>query len=161
MRFAADRSSVRSSSNPVFLIRNRAAGALPPESWNSSGETRWAASRGRQPAWAISHSAWTAPLGLLSQADPLFLLPIPRGSDRPPVARSGARQIGGFSAAEDRSPPTWGKPEAARSGGVLLAPLPEQRKCGLDTRGAKFIRALSPEITSPPTRPISPRIPGP
>src|SRR5262249_7279929 len=90
-----------------------------------------------------------------------FLLPIPRGSNQPPVARSGARQIGGFSAAEDRSPPTWGKPEAARSGGVLLAPLPEQRKCGLDTRGAKFIRALSPEITSPPTRPISPRIPGP
>src|SRR5215471_10085408 len=70
MRFAADRSSVRSSSNPVFLIRNRAAGALPPGSWNSSVETRWAASRGRQPTWAISHSAWTAPLGLLSQADP-------------------------------------------------------------------------------------------
>src|SRR5262249_7127953 len=89
-----------------------------------------------------------------------FLLPIPRGSDRPPVARSLARQIGGFSAAEDRSPPTWGKPEAARSGGVLLAPLPEQRKCGLDTRGAKIIGAIAPECTSPSTSRISRRIPG-
>src|SRR6516165_1262571 len=137
MRFAADRSSVRSSSNPVFLIRNRAAGALPPGSWNSSGETRWAASRGRQPTWAISHSAWTAPLGLLSQADP-------RSSCRSPAVVTGrllpARERGRYADFQRRRTAhlrPGESPRRARSGGVLLAPLPEQRKCGLDTRGAK------------------------
>src|SRR5262249_59642948 len=69
-----------------------------------------------------------------------FLLPIPRGSNRPPVARSGARQIGGFSAAEDRSPPTWGKPEAGAFRGVLFAPLPGPPQCGVGPRGAKLHR---------------------
>lgn len=44
----------------------------------------------------------------------------------------------GFRRRKDRSPPAWGRPGTTHSGGVLLAPLPEQRKGGFEA-SAKLV----------------------
>jgi len=61
-----------------------------------------------------------------------------RLADRPSAlltaqARSPASWRADFRRRKDCSPPTWGRFGTTHSGGVLLAPLPEQRKSGLDT----------------------------
>lgn len=62
-----------------------------------------------------------------------FVLPIALPRCRPPASGSlPASWRAGFRRRKDRSPPAWGRPGTMHSGGVLLAPLPEQRKGGLD-----------------------------
>ena len=87
----------------------------------------------------------------------LAVYPI-RAADRPPSLP------GGVQAADGPVAPTWGRPKATQSGGVLLAPLPGECKCGLPDAQPGLFGTGPPRFrpcASPSTSPTSRRIPEP
>src|SRR6516162_975802 len=128
MRFAADKSNLRSSSNPVCLDRAPRYGRACERVMRPAGVLDKNLDKKSRCVSSAIAFAVTGPTS--------FVLPIALPRCRRPASGTPlqARWRAGFWRRKDRSPPAWGRPGTTRSGGVLLAPLPEQRKGGLHAR---------------------------